>query len=122
MTERTEDGACAQQRRGEIAEISPEERTSRLNALSQRLMDPDGFDRAALAMREGATLKLDRGEELRVNVGRDDLEQDEIVVRRSAEGTQPLADRLAVLDDIIATGRAHPARTTDAWLAHDREH
>lgn len=51
-----------------------------------------------------------------------DLGADEIVVRRSAEGTQALADRLAVLDDILARGRPHPAGTTDAWLAHDREH
>ena len=73
-------------------------------------------------MREGATLRLDSGAELRVDVETDDLGADEIVVRRSAEDTQPLADRLAVLDDIIATGRPHPAGTTDAWLAHDREH
>lgn len=73
-------------------------------------------------MREGATLRLDSGTELRVDVETDDLNSSEIVVRRSAEGAQPLADRLAVLDDIIATGRPHPAGTTDAWLAHDREH
>lgn len=73
-------------------------------------------------MREGATLRLDSGTELRVDVETDDLNSNEIVVRRSAEGAQPLADRLAVLDDIIATGRPHPAGTTDAWLAHDREH
>jgi len=73
-------------------------------------------------MREGATLRLDSGTELHVDVETDDLNGSEIVVRRSAEGAQPLADRLAVLDDIIATGRPHPAGTTDAWLAHDREH
>jgi hypothetical protein len=55
VTERIEDGASAQQRRGEIAEMSPEERTKRLDALWQRLMDPDGFDRKALAnMKEAA--------------------------------------------------------------------
>lgn len=67
-------------------------------------------------------MRLDSGTELRVDVETDDLNGNEIVVRRSAEGAQPLADRLAVLDDIIATGRRHPAGTTDAWLAHDREH
>jgi hypothetical protein len=55
MTEPTEDRASAQQRPGEIAEMSPEERTKRLNALWERLTDPDGFDRAALASIEGAT-------------------------------------------------------------------
>jgi len=44
MTERTEDGAPAQGRLGEIAEMAPEERTKRLNALWRRLTDPDGFD------------------------------------------------------------------------------
>lgn len=33
--------------------MPPEERTTRLNALWQRLMDPNGFDRAALATMEG---------------------------------------------------------------------
>ncbi|MBV9797453.1 MAG: hypothetical protein JO039_05325 [Solirubrobacterales bacterium] len=55
MTERTEYGAGAQQRPGEIAETSPEERTKRLNALWQRLMDSDGFDREALANMEEVT-------------------------------------------------------------------
>jgi hypothetical protein len=55
MTERTEDGASPRQRPGEIAEMSPEERTKRLSALWDRLMDPDGFDRAALASIEGVT-------------------------------------------------------------------
>ena len=55
MTERTEDGPRAQQHPGEIAEMSPEERTKRLNALWQRLMDPDGFDREALANIEEVT-------------------------------------------------------------------
>ena len=47
-------------------------------------------------MREGATLKLDSGEELRVDVDRDDLEQEEIVVRGATNGGMPLADRLAL--------------------------
>ena len=72
-------------------------------------------------MREGATLKLDSGEELRVDIDRDDLDRDEIVVRRSGADTRPLEDRLAVLDDIIATAAPHPAGTTDGLLADDRE-
>jgi hypothetical protein len=56
MTERIEDGASAQQRPGEIAEMSPEERTKRLDAVWQRLMDPDGFDRRALANMKEATV------------------------------------------------------------------
>jgi hypothetical protein len=55
MTERTEDGAPAQQRLGETAKMSPEERAKRLNALWQRLTDPDGFDREALANMEEVT-------------------------------------------------------------------
>jgi hypothetical protein len=53
MTERTEDGACAQQRPGEVVEMPPEERAKRLTALWNRLMDPDGFDRDALATIKG---------------------------------------------------------------------
>jgi hypothetical protein len=56
MTEQTEYGASAQQRPGEITEMSPEERTKRLDALRQRLMDPDGFDRKALANMKEATV------------------------------------------------------------------
>jgi hypothetical protein len=72
-------------------------------------------------MREGATLKLDSGEELRVNIDRDDLDRDEIVVRRSGVDGPPLAERLTVLDNIIATAEPHPAGTTDRLLADDRE-
>jgi hypothetical protein len=72
-------------------------------------------------MREGATLKLDSGEELRVDLNRDDLERDEIVVRRSTAEAGPPTDRLAVLDNIIATTVPHPAGTTDRLLAADRE-
>ena len=55
MTERTEDDASAQQRPGEVAEMPPEDRAKRLRALWKRLMDPDGFDRDALATIEGPT-------------------------------------------------------------------
>ena len=72
-------------------------------------------------MREGATLKLDGGEELRVDIDRDDLARDEIVLRRPAAQAGALKDRLAVLDNIIATAPPHPAGTTDRLLAADRE-
>ena len=72
-------------------------------------------------MREGATLKLDSGEELRVELDRDDLEQDEIVVRRATNGGMPLADRLALIDEVIASATPHPAGTTDRLLEPDRE-
>ena len=55
MTERTEDDARAQQRPGEVVEMPPEERAKRLMALWKRLMDPDGFDRAALTKIEELT-------------------------------------------------------------------
>jgi hypothetical protein len=57
MTEQTGDGARAQQRPGEIVAMPPEERARRLTALWKRLMDPDGFDRDALATIEGPTHK-----------------------------------------------------------------
>ncbi len=72
-------------------------------------------------MREGATLKLDTGEELRVELDRDDLEQDEIVVRRATNGGMPLADRLALIDEVIASAPPNPAGTTDRLLEPDRE-
>jgi hypothetical protein len=73
-------------------------------------------------MREGATLKLDSGEELRVDVDRDDLEQHEIVVRRAGAERTPSQERLlAWIDRHLATPKRHPAGTTDRWLAADRD-
>jgi hypothetical protein len=72
-------------------------------------------------MREGAILKLDSGEELRVDLDRDDLYRDEIVVRRSSTEGAPLTDRLAVLDRVIADAVPRPAGTTDRLLVEDRE-
>jgi hypothetical protein len=71
-------------------------------------------------MRERATLRLHTGEELGVEVDRDDLDRDEIVVRRvgsQASGTVPL---LAVIDEHLAAVAAHPAGTTDRLLEADR--
>jgi len=72
-------------------------------------------------MREGATLKLDSGEELRVDLERDDLEHDEIVVRRMAEPTPSRDEFLAWIDHHLATAKRHPAGTTDRFLEADRE-
>lgn len=73
-------------------------------------------------MREPATLKLDRGDELRVEVESEDLDGDEIVVRRRVDdGVAQLADRLAVIDKHLATAKRHPAGTTDRLLEADRE-
>lgn len=55
MTERTGDSARASQRPGEIVEMPSDERVRRLDALWQRLMDPGGFDREALANIEEVT-------------------------------------------------------------------
>lgn len=73
-------------------------------------------------MREKATLKLDGGEELRVEVDREDLDRDEIVVRRASTNGAPAADDLiAVIDDHLATAKRRPAGTTDRLLQADRE-
>ena len=83
---------------------------------------PPGPSPATLtSMREAATLKLDSGEELRVNVDRDDLDQDEIVVRRASDSVRSHAERMAVVDQIIATAKPHPAGTTDRYLQADRD-
>ena len=72
-------------------------------------------------MREGATLKLDSGEEVRVDVDRDDLEQDEIVVRRTSEPAPSRENLLAWIDKHLAIAEPHPAGTTDRFLEADRE-
>jgi hypothetical protein len=73
-------------------------------------------------MREQATLKLDRGDELRVEVDSEDLDGEEIVVRRRVDdGVAQLADRLAVIDKHLATAKRHPAGTTDRLLEADRQ-
>ena len=73
-------------------------------------------------MREKATLKLDGGEELRVEVDLEDLDRDEIVVRRaSANGVPADGDLIAVIDEHLATAERRPAGTTDRLLQADRE-
>ncbi len=73
-------------------------------------------------MREKATLKLDGGEELRVEVDREDLKRDEIVVRRAPGNGAPAAGNLiADIDEHLAIATRHPAGTTDRLLQADRE-
>ena len=73
-------------------------------------------------MRGRATLRLDSGDELRVEVERDELSRDEIVVHRAVENGRPVADGLlAAIDEHLATAEPHPAGTTDRLLAADRE-
>jgi plasmid stability protein len=73
-------------------------------------------------MWERATLRLDSGDELRVEVERDELSRDEILVRRAPEnGSRVAAGLLAVIDEHLATAEPHPAGTTDRLLAADRE-
>jgi hypothetical protein len=73
-------------------------------------------------MRELATLRMDTGREVRVEVVREDTDGDEIVVRRtSAEQSASKRDLIAVIDAHLATATRHPAGTTDRLLAADRD-
>lgn len=75
-------------------------------------------------MVEQATLKLDSGDELRVEVERDDLKRDEIVVRRKGRPRHPPQRNLVEVVDELLTDRntkSHPAGTTDRLLAADRD-
>ena len=73
-------------------------------------------------MREKATLKLDAGGELRVEVDREDLDCDEIVVRRASSGRAfESADLIAVIDEHLATAERRGAGTTARLAKADRE-
>ncbi len=75
-----------------------------------------------LRMAHGATLKLDSGEEIRVEVDVEDLGEDEIVVRRSHPKHAPSQNRLlATMRRIQEAGTPSPAGTTDRLLQADRE-
>lgn len=78
--------------------------------------------RNCVGMREKATLKLDNGAELRVELDSEDLDHEEIVVRRSADnGATTGRGLIAVIDEHLATAKRHPAGTTDRLLEADRE-
>ena len=73
-------------------------------------------------MRERATLRLDAGDELRVEVERDDLVREEIVVRRAVENVSAARDGLLVaIDEHLASAEPHAAGTADRLLAADRQ-
>ncbi len=72
-------------------------------------------------MRERAILKLDSGDELPVELDRDDLDRDEILVRRTAPSNASRRHAvLAVIDEHLASAQPHAAGTTDRLLQADR--
>ncbi len=72
-------------------------------------------------MREPATLKLDAGEEVRVEVDREDLDHDAIVVHRAEVTSRDHGQLLKVIDDHLAHSAPSPAGTTDRLRQADRE-
>jgi hypothetical protein len=72
-------------------------------------------------MREPATLKLDAGEEVRVEVDREDLGHDAIVVHRADVASRDRRRLLKVIDDHLAHSTPSPAGTTDRLRQADRE-
>jgi hypothetical protein len=73
-------------------------------------------------MRKLATLRMDTGREVRVEIVREDTDGDEIIVRRTiGERAIPQRDLIAAIDAHLATAKRHPAGTTDRLLAADRD-
>jgi hypothetical protein len=72
-------------------------------------------------MREPATLKLDAGEEVRVEVDREDLDHDAIIVHRAAAASRDRRQLLEVIDTHLADSAPSPAGTTDRLRQADRE-
>jgi hypothetical protein len=59
--------------------------------------------------------------ELRVELDSDDLDHDEIVVRRASDdGSQADDDLIGLIDEHLKTAKRHPAGTTDRLLQADR--
>ncbi len=82
-----------------------------------------GDKRATIqGMRERATLRLDAGDVLRVEVDREDLDDEEIVVRRAVNEIPPARKNLVeVIDKHLRTAKRHPDGTTDRLLQADRD-
>jgi hypothetical protein len=72
-------------------------------------------------MREPATLKLDAGEEVRVEVDREDLNHDAIIVHRAEARSRNRRQLLEVVDDHLAHSTPSPAGTTDRLREADRD-
>lgn len=72
-------------------------------------------------MPEPATLRLDSGDEVRVAVEREELDRDEITVRRIDVATPTNEELLRLIDEHLATAKPHPAGTTDRLIEADRE-
>lgn len=74
-------------------------------------------------MREAATLKLDSGRELRVEVDPEQLDAQEITVRRPAQQSARKhgASFVATWEQMRSSLQPHPAGTTDRLLAADRD-
>ncbi len=91
-------------------------------AFSSRVGGSSASCDTVVGMREKATLKLDNGTELRVGLDSEDLDHEEIVVRRASDNGATAGGGLnAVLSDHLATAKRHPAGTTDRLLQADRE-
>jgi hypothetical protein len=72
-------------------------------------------------MRTRAILKLEDGAELPVELERDDLENEEIVVRRTSDVRPATRDLITWVDEYLKTAERHPAGTTDRFLEADRD-
>lgn len=72
-------------------------------------------------MRQRATLRLQSGDEIRVELDADDLDHDEIVVRRTVASAAKPGGLLAVIDAHLASAERHAAGTTDRLLDADRQ-
>jgi len=72
-------------------------------------------------MAKHATLRMDTGREVRVEVIREDADGGEIVVRRTSDQHPARHDLLAVVDEHLTTATPHAAGTTDRLLAADRD-
>jgi hypothetical protein len=74
-------------------------------------------------MREAATLKLDSGPELRVEVDSEQLDAEEITVRRPAKqaAQKTGASFVATWEQMRPSLQPHAAGTTDRLLGADRD-
>lgn len=73
-------------------------------------------------VREKATLKLDAGDQVRVEVDRLDLDGEQIVVHRTAQAPSSGTSRLLdVIDQHLASVTPHSAGTVDRLRQPDRD-